>query len=493
MRIYPLFLFGFIFSISSLLAQVPDSLKVEMQDYAYVSPPDSMLSMLTDSVLDYKEFIYWVRMNHPVAEIADLEVDLARRELRMSRGGFDPLLFANYRKKNFKDIEYYDALQTGIEIPTWMGISLQAGYEDNQGEFLNPEWTVPDRGLINAGISAQLGAGLLMDDRRAALRQAQIGIEIGENQRQLLSNQLYVEATTAYFNWSFAQEALSVAEEALELANIRYVGVKESFIFGDKPAIDTVEAYTQVLSRLFNLREAQNLYVESINVASAYIWNAEGNPVSLPPFVRPKWAGDISSDDTFVPIRINITHPELLKLLFKREILDIDRRLAAEKLRPKIELKYNFLSENVLPATEEGELFENNAFFEDNYNFGAKLSIPIFLREARGKVGMTKIKIDMTEREVENKRAQLDAKLAASIVKLENLREQINIFDQNVNLFEILLNGERELFRIGESSLFLINARETKLIESRVKYYELIAKEKILLSEVRSIGGLGFP
>ncbi|MFT5596112.1 MAG: hypothetical protein ACI8QH_000901, partial [Flammeovirgaceae bacterium] len=45
----------------------------------------------------------------------------------------------------------------------------------------------------------------------------------------------------------------------------------------------------------------------------------------------------------------------------------------------------------------------------------------------------------------------------------------------------------------GESSLFLINARETKLIESRVKYFELIAKEKILLSEVRTIGGLGFP
>lgn len=493
MRTCCLLLFWIAVSISSVQAQKPDSLKVDMEDYAYVAPPDSMLSMLTDSILDYDEFIFWVRMNHPVAEIADLEVDLARRELRMSRGGFDPFLYGNYRKKNFKDIEYYDALQTGIEIPTWMGFSVQAGYEDNQGEFLNPEWTVPDRGLINAGVSAQLGAGLLMDDRRAALRQAQIGIEAGENQRQIISNQLYLEATIAYFNWSFAQESLSVAEEALELANIRYVGVKESFVFGDLPAIDTVEAYTQVLSRLFNLREAQNFYVESINVASAYIWSTDGNPVMLPPFIRPNWAGNISSDDIFVPITIDITHPELLKLLFKREILDIDRRLAAEKLRPKVELKYNFLSENVLPASVDGELFQNNAFFEDNYNFGAKISIPLFLREARGKVGMTKIKIDMTEREVENKRAQLDAKLAASLVKLENLREQINIFDQSVDLFERLLIGERVKFEIGESSLFLINARETKLIESRVKYYELIAKEKILLSEVRTIGGLGFP
>jgi outer membrane protein TolC len=471
---------------------VPDSLTVQMDDYEYVQPPDTMLAMLTDSILDYEEFIYWVRMNHPVAEIADLEVELARRDLRMSRGGFDPLLYGNYRTKDFKQTEYYDALQAGIEIPTWFGISVQAGYEDNQGAFLNPEATVPQNGLINAGISAQLGSGLLMDDRRAALRQAQIGIEAGENQRQLISNQLYFEATAAYFNWSFAQQSLSVAEEALDLANIRYLGVRESYFLGAVPAIDTVEAYTQVLSRLFNLREAQNFYVEAINLSSAYIWSDDGNPVLLPPFVKPIWAGDFSSDEIFVPISIDITHPELLKLLFKGQTLDIDRRLASQYILPKVELKYNFLTENVLPAPPN-EFFQDNAFFQENYNFGAKVSFPIFIREARGKLGMTKVKIDMVEREVENRRAQLDAKLASTLVKLDNLREQINIFEQNVELFQILLNGERELFRIGESSLFLINARETKLIESRVKYYELMAKEKILLSEVRTIGGLGFP
>ena len=471
---------------------LPDSLTVDMPDYEYVQPTDSMLAMLTDSVLDYSEFIYWVRMNHPVAEIADLEIELARRELRMSRGGFDPILYGNYRTKDFKDTEYYDALQAGIEIPTWMGISLLAGYEDNQGAFLNPEATVPQSGLINAGISAQLGSGLLMDDRRAALRQAQIGIEAGENDRQLISNQLFFEATSAYFNWSFSAQSLTVAEEALELANIRYEGVRESFIFGDVPAIDTVEAYTQVLSRLYNLREAQNFYIQSINLASAYLWSPEGNPVTLPPFVRPRNSAEVSTENLLVPLSIDVTHPELLKLLFKREILTIDRRLAAEYLRPKVELKYNFLTENVLPSPAN-DFFQDNAFFQNNYNFGAKVSFPIFLREARGKVGMTKVKIDMVEREVENKRAQLDAKLGAGLVKLENLREQINIFEQNVELFQILLNGERELFRIGESSLFLINARETKLIESRVKYLELLAKEKILISEVRTVGGLGFP
>ncbi len=480
-------------SIGLLAQETPDSLNVEMDDYAYVVPSDTMLAMLTDSVLDYEEFIYWVRMNHPVAKIADLEVEMARRELRQSRGGFDPMLYGNYRSKDYKETEYYDALQAGVEIPTWMGVSVQAGYEENRGAFLNPEATVPETGLINAGLTAQIGSGLLMDDRRAALRQAQIGIEIGENQRQIIANQLYLEATTAYFNWSFALQRLDIAEEALELANIRYEGVRESFFLGDEPAIDTVEAYTQVLSRLFNLYEAQNFYVEAINFASIYLWDEESNPVLLPPEIRPIRPEDFPSENIVVPMTISITHPEVLKLLFKREVLDIDRRLAAEYLRPKIELKYNFLSENAFSNDVDDTFFENTRFFENDYNFGAKVTFPLFLREARGKVGLTKIKIDMTEREVENKRAQLDAKLTSGLVKLQNLREQIQIFRQNVGLFEVLLNGERELFRIGESSLFLINARETKLIESRVKLFELIAKEKVLAAEIRTVGGLGFP
>lgn len=469
---------------------IPDSLKVDMADYAYVPPADTMLSMLTDSVLDYEEFIYWVRMNHPVAQVADLEVELARRELRMSRGGFDPMLFGNYRTKEFKDTEYYEALQAGVEIPTWMGISFQAGFEDNQGQFLNPEETVPEAGLLNAGITANLGAGLLMDDRRAALRQASIGVEVGENERQLIANNLYLEATTVYFNWSFAERSVQVAEEALELANVRYEAVRESFFLGDVPAIDTVEAYTQVLSRMFMLREAQNFYVEAVNVASVFLWDGEGNPVLVPPEVRPQWAGDMLYE-VFVPLNIDITHPELLKLLFKREILDIDRRLVSQYLLPKVELKYNFLAENILPAPVD-DVFNDSRFFANNYDFGAKVSFPIFIREARGKLGMTKIKMDMLEREVENKRARLEAKLTAGLVKLENLRDQIEIFTQNVELLEVMLNGERELFRIGESSLFLINQRETKLIESRIKLYELIAKEKVLLAEVRTTGGLGF-
>jgi len=174
---------------------------------------------------------------------------------------------------------------------------------------------------------------------------------------------------------------LQVAEEALDLANIRYVGVRESYFLGDVPAIDTVEAYTQVLSRLFNVREAQNFYVESINLASAYIWSTEGNPVMLPPFIRPKWAGDIPSEGIFVPISIEITHPELLKLLFKREILDIDRRLAAEYLSTIFSLKMSY------PLPLRAIFFPTMLSSRTTTILEQKCRFPFSLEKQEGKLG----------------------------------------------------------------------------------------------------------
>ncbi len=466
----------FLLSISSSSAQIVSA---------------EISSSSSDSILTYGWYLAAVKAFHPVSVNANLELDLAARNLRMARGGFDPLLYGNYRTKEFKETDYYDALQAGLEIPTWFGLSLQAGFEDNSGVFLNPELTVPSRGLINAGLTAQLGAGLLMDSRRAALRQAQIGLDMGDVQRLLLLNNLYAEANAAYFQWALADRSLRVAENAVGLADTRYDAVKISYRFGDVPAIDTVEAYTQVLDRLYRLRQAQTDWVEAVNLVSVYLWDASGNPFDMPPGVRPQVLDSLVGLDFDLVLDIDPSHPELLKVQLKRSSLNIDRRLAAEYLRPKIELKYNFLSENISPAPVD-DYFGESVFFQNNYNFGAKVSFPLFIREARGKVGMTKIKIDMIDQDFELKQASLNAKLNSTFVKLANLRDQVGFYTQNVGLLERLLEGERQLFINGESSLFLINARETKVIDSQNILNELIAKELALRAQIRALAGEGF-
>ncbi len=442
-----------------------------------------------DSVLDYRTFLKLVEAYHPVSLSANFNMDVADKNLRMVRGGFDPLLFGNYRTKEYGEIDYYTALNAGLEIPTWMGITVRGGYEDNQGVYLNPENTVPGNGLINAGVTAQLGSGLLMDSRRAALKQAQISIDLTQAERQILRNRLFVEASTAYFEWALAAENLVVSENALSLATTRYEATKVSFEFGDLPAIDTTEAFTQVLDRLYQLREAQSQWVKYVNAASVYLWTDEQRPLNIAPGVYPNISVAISITEGL--FAINTSHPELQKLEFKIDYLNIDRRLAAEYLRPKIELKYNFLSENAF-TNSDSELFGNTQFFENNYNFGAKVSFPLFIREARGKLGITKIKMDQTGLEYGLKQAQLNARLSTLIGYLANLRDQIGFYQQNIDLLERMRAGEEQLFENGESSLFLVNARETKLIDAEMKYNALLAKERIVRAEIREISGQGF-
>jgi hypothetical protein len=50
-------------------------------------------------------------------------------------------------KKQFKDTEYYSILNSSFKIPTWYGIEIKAGFEQNEGYYLNPENTVPNTGL----------------------------------------------------------------------------------------------------------------------------------------------------------------------------------------------------------------------------------------------------------------------------------------------------------------------------------------------------------
>ena len=59
---------------------------------------------------------------------------------------------------------------------------------------------------------------------------------------------------------------------------------------------------------------------------------------------------------------------------------------------------------------------------------------------------------------------------------LQALEEQIRLQEQMVENAETLRNGEVVRFENGESSLFLVNAREVKLMESQLKLYALRAK-----------------
>ena len=72
------------------------------------------------------------------------------------------------------------------------------------------------------------------------------------------------------------------------------------------------------------------------------------------------------------------------------------------------------------------------------------------------------------------------------------LVEQTEDSEKIVDGFNSLSSAERALFEQGESSLFLVNAREIGYISSKSKYIEFLAKtNKSALSTKYILGQLG--
>jgi outer membrane protein TolC len=63
---------------------------------------------------------------------------------------------------------------------------------------------------------------------------------------------------------------------------------------------------------------------------------------------------------------------------------------------------------------------------------------------------------------------QLKNKLKAQQTEINSLIKQINIIENLVNDYQTMLRSEERLFSFGESSIFLINARENNLVSSQL-------------------------
>ena len=160
------------------------------------------------------------------------------------------------------------------------------------------------------------------------------------------------------------------------------------------------------------------------------------------------------------------SHLSIVYYQQKENFLETERRLKFQSLLPKLDFTYNFFN-------KEGYSETYFPLFQNNYQYGIKLEIPIFLRQARADYKISKLKITQNQMDVSYKQQELDAKISTYANEVLNYRQQIAIANQNINNYQRLLQGEEAKYGNGESSLFLINSRENKLIEAQQKVIEL--------------------
>lgn len=421
-------------------------------------------------VLNFEEYLQMVKTFHPVVRQARLKADLGDAELLKARGGFDPKIEANYDRKDFKDTRYFDLFNAAFKIPTWYGVELKAKFEQNEGFYLNPQNNVPDDGLFAAGISVPIGQGLFINERMAALKQAKAYQQQSLADQQLAVNKVLYDASVAYFDWISAYRELKLYNNFIENAQFRYDGILSSFEVGDKPAIDTLEADIQIQDRKLSLEQARLKFFKASQQLGTYLWAENNTPLVIRERVYPE---DALFENSTIPAEFLsdteiTTHPKIRSLEYKVEILEFDRRLKANKLLPKLDLEYNFLS---------GDPDILRSFVNENYKVGVNFSIPLFLRKERGDLQKSKIKLQDAELELYSEQLNLQNKIRALKEQFLSYQEQVLMINQLVENYEIMLNAEERKLQLGESSVFLVNTREKSLISARLK--QISVQEKL--------------
>lgn len=445
------------------------------------------LSYAQDSIKTFsKEDLYWYLDNfHPIGKQASLLIKKGENEVRKTKGQLDPSLFSNLDQKRLNQKEYYNLFSGGLRVPTWYGVDFRAGYEQNQGINLNPENKTASNGLMYAGVSVPIGQGLFIDKRRAAIKHAELYAKSTFLEQELMLNTLFYEATIKYIDWVNHFNQMQLYQNALTLANDRLLGVIQSFVGGDIPAIDTLEAYILVQVREMSFNQAQLNYQNATLELSNYLWYEENTPLEItdqltPPSIDKLFSPQEISKDKLKSILNDLksNHPQLLWYDLKLKQLDLERRLNAEQLKPTLNLKYNMLNEPI-----DGDAF--SGFSTQNYKWGVDFNIPIFLRESRGRLNITKLKIQETNLEVEIKWLELSNKIKSYHNELITLEQQIQLFNSAVSNYFKLMEAEKQKFFMGESSVFLINSREATYVQSAIKLIELQAKFQLAVAEFK--------
>jgi outer membrane protein TolC len=440
--------------------------------------------------LTLDEYLSIVKSYHPVALQAGIGVDRAFYLRREAIGAFDPKLELAQEQKVFNGTNYYDYFMPQVKLPLWYGMDLKASYTTYSGNFVNPEDKVPAQGLGFLGLSVPLGSGLLIDERRTALKQANLFQTMAANEREQVLNNLFVEATSSYVKWLNNWLNTEIYRQAVDLAKVRAEGVKLLFKNGDRPAIDTLEALILLQSRQQKLSDYETKLITSKNDLASFLWLENVNPIDPEQLNISPDLGvlSLSLPDSLLKVAASViisSNPEIKNYGLKIRQLELEKRLKLEQLKPTLNVNLGLLN--------SGRNIFNNlnfAWLQNNQKLGFTLSMPLTFTKQRAAFSLAKLKLKDAEYTFSEKKNLTAVKWENYKNDLQNLEEQLKLYRSIVDNSLSLLRGEEIKFEAGESSLFLVNSREQKLLEVREMANEISAKRIQVIQNLKFIANL---
>jgi outer membrane protein TolC len=431
----------------------------------------------------FATFYATVLANHPVARSARLVRDQVAQDLRIARGQFDPTVEANWDRKAKKGTDSYNEVDAALKIPTVTGADVKVGFSRGLGPDINPSASTANAGLLSLGLSIPLGQRIITDERRNALTQARAALDFAESDRVGVVNGLMLRATRDYARWYEAYRRASIARDGLTLAQFRLTAVRSRFRNGEAPAIDTLEARLEVQRRDgLRVEAEQALYGVSLLI-EAYLWDDRGQPIPLPPRVRPATDGMLApmtgpGVDALVAAAER-AHPELQKIAARIRQAEAQRRFVGQQFIPFAALDVSAIAD----GDKAGDLTAADGW-QDNYKFGATFKSPVLYLRERGRFAQASQRLDQQRITETQLRREIRNAVLTSTNDVRALDEQITLQTTTVAQARGMLAGEQRRFENGESSLLIVNLRERLVLDEEIRLAALQSRAATARAEL---------
>ena len=431
--------------------------------------------------LGISEVLARIELTHPLLQAMGAERTKARAKILKALGAWEPQI------KNYTQTERYTTwnLTTAFDIPSQHTI----GYADSTIEVGHP-WGFKVEGGLRSGFgdhatmdrialppdlratyhkqhfyyggTVHMLRGFMVNEENAEFQKAELAGPQAEIKVAQKRQDLYLAGAVQYWDWQVAVKQAEIVKRALAVAQER-LGQVEGLAKGGRVApLDVVEASQEVQKRQQAAIAAQRKVEYEQYKLSLFLWE-NGEPVTP----RSEWAPEFQGE-TPLPTNEEVAaykveakevRPEVRELYVEAKINNIDIKLAKNFLLPTLDL--------------EGGPTKGGADWVVGlgYRVGLHTEMPLFQREARGKIMSAEVaqqqlalKQLYTEQQVS---FDVDNWLSAQV----RARDRVAAATEALRLAKTLEEGERTRFNMGSSTVLFVNLRERQVVESAYQLY----------------------
>ncbi len=424
---------------------------------------------LSNTTLTLESVFTQLETGHPLLMKSLAGKVLASGKLLKALGQFEPKLVNDWELERLvksgstKNVGFND---TFIELRHPWGIKGFAGFRAGIGDVEVADLGINTTNQPLLGIVVPLLRGFITNPahgelKKSSLADKQAGLEIQQTRQDL-----YLGAATQYWNWAAAWNKKAIREKAVGVAQERMNQLSELADAGSLARFDVIDANGEIQRRKEILIRAKRKVEQEQYKLALFLWEGDSlivpDSMSAPDFFSPQDIpppGSLDQDKQ----RAIATRPEIHQVNLEAEFNQIDLEVAENDLLPDLEVMAE-------PTRKPGEFVLGLG-----YRFGVQFSMPFLQKKARGEILQIQGKTEQLKQLQRYRIQQVSMDVANAHSSMKRARERIQVLQKAVDFSRELKEGELERFKLGATSLLIVNIRERDVLKATEAWIDALA------------------